>query len=424
MATRDHKGRHVIAVTGIGAVTSLGPGVEESWQKLVAGRSGVRRITRFPTDGMTTTIAALIDFDLDVQTPAARTLTERLAHVAAREAVESSGLGRIGDFPGPLFMAVPPVEYNWEERRLIYDRTPPGPGGVYDRLIAGARHNTSGIGYFPFSRIADTVADAFGTKGLPIAVQTACASGATAIQIAFETLRRGEVESALVVGTEGFLHEEAVIRFSLLSALSTANEFPEKAAKPFSGNRDGFVMGEGAAALVLEDYDAARARGATIYGIIRGCGEKADDFHRTRSKPDASAIIGAIRRAVDDAGIEPDEVRYVNAHGTGTEENDKMEAFALTSVFGEHMKSLPVSSNKSIVGHTLTAAGALEAVFSIMTIRNGILPPTINYEVPDPDIQLDVVPNVARPASVDIVLSNSFGFGGQNVSLIFAAEPA
>jgi len=424
MATRDHQGRHVIAVTGIGCVTSLGRGVEDNWRELVAGRSGVRRIKRFPTDGMSTTIAGLIDFDIGADAVADRTLTERLAHVAAREAVENAGLGRVGDFPGPLFMAVPPVEYNWDERRAIYDHTPPGPGAVYDRLIAGARHNTSGVGYFPFGRIADTVADSFGTKGLPIAVQTACASGATAIQIAFETLRRGDAEAALVVGTEGFLHEEAVIRFSLLSALSTANEFPEKAAKPFSGNRDGFVMGEGAAALILEDYDAARARGAEIYAIIRGCGEKADDFHRTRSKPDASAIIGAIRRAVDDAGLSPEAIQYVNAHGTGTEENDKMEAFALTSVFGEHMKSIPVSSNKSIVGHTLTAAGALEAVFSILTIRNSVLPPTINYEVPDPDIQLDVVPNVARPARADIVLSNSFGFGGQNVSLIFAAEPA
>ena len=424
MPTKDHQGRHVIAVTGMGCVTSLGCGIEDNWRELVAGRSGVRRITRFPTEGMTTTIAALIDFELGAEAMVARTLTERLALVAAREAVEMSRLGQPGDFPGPLFMAVPPVEYNWDERRSLYDHSPPPPGAVYDRMIAGARGNKSGIGYFPFARIADTVADSFGTKGLPVAVQTACASGATAIQIAFETLRRGGAEAALVVGTEGFLHEEAVIRFSLLSALSTANEFPEKASKPFSGNRDGFVMGEGAAALVLEDYDGARARGAEILGVIRGCGEKADDFHRTRSKPDASAVIGAIKRAVEDAGLAPEAVQYVNAHGTGTDENDKMEAFALASVFGEHMKSIPVSSNKSIVGHTLTAAGALEAVFSILTIRNGILPPTINYEVPDPDIQLDVVPNKARTARADIVLSNSFGFGGQNVSLIFAAEPA
>jgi 3-oxoacyl-[acyl-carrier-protein] synthase II len=373
---------------------------------------------------MTTTIAALINFDIGSQEKSSRTLTERLAVVAAEEAVAMARIGSAGNFPGPLFMAVPVVEYNWLERRAMYDTAPEVPGNAYDRMIAGAHENKSGAGYFPFARIADTVADTMGTKGLPLAVQTACASGATAIQIALETLRRGDAEAALVVGTEGYIHEEAVIRFSLLSALSTANEFPEKAAKPFSGNRDGFVMGEGAAALVLEDYDAAVARGAEILAVIRGSGEKADDFHRTRSKPDASAIIGAISRAVKDAGVEPDAIEYVNAHGTGTDENDKMEAFALMSVFGERMKTTPVSSNKSIVGHTLTAAGALEAVFSILTIRNAMLPPTINYLVPDPDIPLDVVPNVARPASVGMVMSNSFGFGGQNVSLVFAAEPA
>jgi 3-oxoacyl-[acyl-carrier-protein] synthase II len=214
---------------------------------------------------------------------------------------------------------------------------------------------------------------------------------------------------------------EALIRFSLLSALSTRNEPPECASRPFSKDRDGFVMGEGAAALVLESYHSAKARGAEILGLVRGCGDKADDYHRTRSKPDGSAIIAAIRNALDDAGAAPDEIDYINAHGTSTPENDKMEYLSLRAVLGDHLATTPVSSNKSMIGHTLSAAGAIEAVFSLLTIRTGTLPPTINYAVADPEIPIDVVPNVARSAGVQMVLSNSFGFGGQNAALVLAA---
>src|SRR5581483_1941049 len=202
------------------------------------------------------------------------------------------------------------------------------------------------------------------------------------------------------------------------------NEVPEEAAKPFSKDRDGFVIAEGAAALVLENYDTAVARGARILAVVRGAAEKSDDFHRTRSKPDGSAVIGALRNTFEDAGMHPDEIAYINAHGTGTPENDKMEAMSLEAVFGEKLKSVPISSNKSMIGHTLSAAGAIEAVFSIKTMLSGVIPPTINYQVPDPTIALDVVPNTARAANVRTVLSNSFGFGGQNACLIFAEEPA
>jgi len=181
---------------------------------------------------------------------------------------------------------------------------------------------------------------------------------------------------------------------------------------------------EGAAALVLESAETARARGAAILGYVLGCGEKGDGFHRTRSSPDGAPIIAAIRDAIEDAGLTPDDIDYVNAHGTGTPENDKMEAMGCMAVLGERMKSVPISSNKSMIGHTLTAAGAVEAVFSLLTIQNGRIPPTINYEVPDPAIPLDVVPNAARDATVKHVLSNSFGFGGQNTCLVFGAEPA
>lgn len=214
---------------------------------------------------------------------------------------------------------------------------------------------------------------------------------------------------------------KSLIRFSLLSALSTRNEEPEKASRPFEKNRAGFVMSEGAAALVLEDYDSAVARGARILGLVSGCGERADSFHRTRSNPDGNAVIGAMRVALSDAGLKPGDISYVNAHGTGTPENDKMENLGMRAVFGEDAP--PISSNKSMIGHTLSAAGALEAVFSLLTIRDGRLPPTINYDEPDPSITLDVVPNVARDAQVKHVLSNSFGFGGQNTCLVLSAEP-
>jgi 3-oxoacyl-[acyl-carrier-protein] synthase II len=255
-------------------------------------------------------------------------------------------------------------------------------------------------------------------------VTTACASGATAIQLAVEAIRRGDTEAALSIGADCTVNNENVIRFNLLSALSAANEVPEEASKPFSGNRDGFVFSEGAAALVLEDYDAAMARGARIHAIVRGVAEQADDFHRTRSKPDGSAIIGAIRRTIEDSGLAPEEIDYINAHGTSTPENDKMEAMSLEAVFGPKIRGIPISSNKSMIGHTITAAGAIEAVFSIETIESGTIPPTINYKVPDPAIVLDVVPNVARQAPVTSVLSNSFGFGGQNACLVITAEPA
>ena len=290
--------------------------------------------------------------------------------------------------------------------------------------VAGEANDHHEYEQLMYGHVGEKLAERFGTKGAPISLTTACASGATAIQLGVEAIRRGETKAALCIGTDCSVSAEAVIRFSLLSALSTNNESPAEASRPFAKNRDGFVIAEGSAALVLEDYDAAVERGATILGVIRGAAEKADDFHRTRSKPDGSAIITALQNTFDDAGITPDAIDYINAHGTGTPENDKMEAMSLEKVFGERLKSVPISSNKSMLGHTLTSSGAIEAVLTIKTIQSGIIPPTINYKVPDPGIQLDVVPNVARRQQATTVLSNSFGFGGQNACLIIAAEPA
>jgi 3-oxoacyl-[acyl-carrier-protein] synthase II len=346
--------------------------------------------------------------------------------LAAEEAVEQSGIGAKGDFPGALFIAVPPVEVEWPQRQTLAEASGAnGDGVTYKDLLqaAGSGRFTEWHDLFIFGTVADRVADRFGTKGSPISLSTACSSGATAIQLGVEAIRRGETQAALCIGTDGSVNPESLIRFSLLSALSTQNDPPEKAAKPFSKNRDGFVMGEGGAALVLEDADAARARGATILGYVLGCGERGDGFHRTRSSPDGAPIIAAIKDALEDAELAPDDIDTINAHGTGTPENDKMESMGCMAVLGERMASVPISSNKSMIGHTLTAAGAVEAVMSLLTIANARIPPTINYAVPDPAIPLDVVPNVARDAPVTRVLSNSFGFGGQNTCLVLAAEP-
>jgi len=353
-------------------------------------------------------------------------LGERMAEQVIEEALAQSGIGSKGNFPGPLFLAVAPVEIEWPHREAFAAAAGANGPLAYDDLL---RATASGQFRDVHERcllgsVAGHLADRFGTKGSPISVSTACASGASAIQLGLEAIRRGEADAALCVGTDGSVNPESLIRFSLLSALSTSNEPPEAAAKPFSKNRDGFVMAEGAAAVVLESYERARARGAKILGVVAGCGEMADAFHRTRSSPDGKAIIGCIRNALADARLSPEDIDYINPHGTGTPENDKMEYLGISAVFGERGKSIPVSSNKSMVGHTLSAAGTVESVFTLLTLQHQRVPPTINYSVPDPAIPLDVVPNVARDAKVRHALSNSFGFGGQNVSLIISAEPA
>jgi 3-oxoacyl-[acyl-carrier-protein] synthase II len=419
---RDKKGRPLVAVTGMGVVTSLGIGKLDNWAALSQGRSGIHPILRFPTDGLRTTIAGTVD-TFPVTPYCAPSLSIAMALAAAKEALNEARIGSNGTFPGPLFLATPPAELEWPQRRALYERSPAAAEHGYQRLLASARgfdwNEMQSL--FQFSSVAEHVAQRLGTRGLPISVSTACASGATAIQLGVEAIRREETDAAICIGTDSSVQIEALIRFSLLSALSTNNSTPEQASRPFSKDRDGFVMAEGAGALVLESYQTAKTRGARILGFVRGCGEKADDYHRTRSRPDGRAIIGAIRNALRDADLSPDQVDYVNAHGTSTPENDKMEYLSLKAVLGDHIANVSVSSNKSMIGHTLSAAGAIEAVFSLMTIEHSLLPPTINCNVLDSEIQMDVVPNVARPAKVQTVLSNSFGFGGQNASLILVA---
>ncbi|MBX3514204.1 MAG: beta-ketoacyl-ACP synthase [Xanthobacteraceae bacterium] len=421
---KDSAGRPIVVVTGMGVVSSLGQGKDDNWKKLTAGVSGIHRIKRFPLDGLRTTIAGTVDylFDKPVSAPE---LSERLGTLAIEEAVAQSGIGSKGNFPGPLFCAVAPVEMEWPQRRaLAAEADPAKPYTPEVALEISARgEHPAWHELFLYGTVADHLADKFGTKGMPISLSTACASGGTAIQLGLEAIRRGDCDAALAVATDGSVHAEALIRFSLLSALSTQNDPPEQASKPFSKNRDGFVMAEGAGALVLESLEHAVGRGAKILGVVAGCGEVADSFHRTRSSPDGKPVIACMHQALADSGMNTDDIDHINAHGTSTPENDKMETNCVMAVFGERAKEIPISSNKSMIGHTLTAAGAIEAIVSLLTIQHQRIPPTINYTMPDPTIQLNVIGNTARDAKVRTVLSNSFGFGGQNVSLVLAGEP-
>ena len=422
-ATRDKKGRPIIAVTGIGVVTSLGIGTSDNWAKLTGGVSGIRRISRFPTEGLRTTIAGAVDAAHEEGMLPAE-LSEKIARLAGEEAIAQAGIGSKGRFPGPLFLAPPPLEIEWLDRIKMAEMAAANADTSYPDLLRVAHQYGNAYRPFKFAIIGENLAEHFGTEGSPVSLNTACASGASAIQLGMEAIRRGECDVALAIGADASLTQESLVRFSLLSALSTQNDPPERASKPFSKKRDGFVLAEGAAALVLESLDHARARGARVLGILEGYGEKSDSFHRTRTSPDGKPIIATMQKALADAGVTPEDIDYINAHGTSTPENDKMEHLGVSAVFGERIRGIPISSNKSMIGHTLTAAGAVEAAFTVMTLQSQRLPPTINHAIPDPTIQLDVVPNVARDAKVHRAISNSFGFGGQNMCLVVALEPA
>lgn len=419
----DHLDRPIIAVTGMGVVTSLGKGKKENWDALTAGKSGIKKVKRFPIEGLNTFIAGTVDF-MEAEEVSAPAISYAMADSTVGEALGEAGYGTDG-FPGPLFFAAPPVELEWQHRFTLLDEmanAEPTYKGLLESVRAKPHETMHAL--IQLGTIAYRIAEKYRTQGLPISLSTACASGATALQQGMEAIRRGETEAALCAASDGSVTAEGLIRFSLLSALTTNNNEPAKASRPFSKDRDGFVMSEGSASLVLESLEHAQKRGAKVLGILKGVGEKADSFHRTRSSPDGAPIITAIKAALDDAGVSTNEIDYINAHGTSTPENDRMEYNSLKSVFGDKIHEIPISSNKSMIGHTLTAGGAVEAVFSYLTMLEATIPPTINYDNPDPDIPLDVVPNKKREAQANTILSNSFGFGGQNACLVFGRHAA
>jgi 3-oxoacyl-[acyl-carrier-protein] synthase II len=395
-------------------VSPLGCGVERNWQGLLAGRSGISPITRFRCEDFPTRIAGQVpDFSPEefVEKKDRKKMDVFIQYAlgAATMAMNDSGFviaeenaGRVGVIVGVGIGGLESIEdthTSFMESRL--KRLSPF---FIPKLIGNLAPGQ--------------ISMRFGAKGINYAPTSACASGAHGVGEAFRLIRDGYLDAAIAGGAEAAVTPLGVGGFAVMRALSTRNDEPERASRPFDRERDGFVIGEGAAILILEEMESALARGATIHAEMIGYGANADAFHITHPAPEGRGAAQCMRLALDDAGVAPADVGYVNAHGTSTEHNDANETLAIKQVFGEHAARLPVSSTKSMTGHLLGAAGSLEAVYTTLALREQMLPPTINYENPDPACDLDYVPNRARAVSFDVAISNSFGFGGTNACLV------
>lgn len=400
-----------VVITGLGAVTPLAAGVEESWRKLCQGKSGVARITKFDPSGFNVQIAAeLKDFHpedfLDKKKIRRTDPFIQYALVAARMAIDDAGLvisdnntSRAGVVLGSCAGGM-----NMFGKNLFALRDE-GPEKVSPFFIPG----------FITNMAAGEVAMAFGARGPSKCVVTACATGSNCIGDAFRLIQYDEADAMIAGGSDAYVLPIVIAGFDKMRTLSRRNNEPEKASRPFDKDRDGFVTGEGAGIVILEEMESAVRRGAKIYAELAGYGSNIDSFHIT--EPDWENQARCLKLALSDAGISPTDVDYINAHGTATILNDLSETKAIKATFEERSKKIPISSNKSMFGHLLGAAGSVEAIFTILAIRDGIIPPTINYDTPDPECDLDYVPNMARKAEVNIALSNSFGFGGVNAAL-------
>lgn len=404
-----------VVVTGVGLVTPLGVGIDNVWQRIVNGESGIGPITRFDASKHDTKFAGEVkDFNPEEFIPhkdvRKMDLFIQYALAATKYAFEDSGLDMTNEDPeragcvvGTGLGGLPTLE---KFHSIYLER---GPGRISPFFIPMLIANEA----------PGNISIYYGLKGPNLCVVTACATGAHSIGESCRIIQYGDADIMVAGGTEGNLTPLTVGGFNALKALSTRNDAPKKASRPFEKDRDGFVIAEGAGVLILEELEHARARGAKIYAEITGYGYNGDAYHITAPSPDGDGPIRCMRLALRDAGIAPEEVSYINAHGTSTDLNDASETLAIKTVFGDYAYRLPVSSTKSMIGHLLGAAGAVEAVFSVLSIRDGICPPTINYETPDPECDLDYVANVARKHDVGVALSNSFGFGGTNCTLIF-----
>jgi len=398
----------------MGCISPLGNDVNSAWQNAIAGKSGVGQITKFDTTGFKTTIAAEVkDFDANAlfgrREVRRMDLVSLYALAAAQQAVEDAVLeitnenrDQIGAVIGTGIGGISTLSDNV---KTLIDQ---GPARVSPFLIPRILPDSPG----------GMVAIHLGIRATNFAVVTACATGTNAIGETAEIILRGQADVMLAGGTEFPIVPIAIAGMNVMGALSDSNEEPEKASRPFDANRNGFVMGEGAAVLVLESLEHAQARGAKILAEITGYGSTNDAFHISAPAENGAGAVKCMQAALDNANIPGDKIDYINAHGTSTKLNDKSETAAIKTVFGEHAHKLAVSSTKSMTGHLLGAAGALEAMFCVKVLSEGVIPPTINYQTPDPECDLDYVPNESRNAQVDHAMSNSFGFGGHNATII------
>jgi 3-oxoacyl-[acyl-carrier-protein] synthase II len=399
----------------MGMVSPLGTGVEKTWQALIQGKSGVARITKFDPTGFDTQIAAEVkDFVpenfMDKKELRRMDIFIQYAMASAALALENSQLkitpanaDRVGVVVGAGLGGLTTIE---SYHKVLLEK---GPSRISPFFIPMLIVNEA----------PGQISMRFGAKGPNTSSVTACATGNHNIGDAWRIIERGDADAVIAGGVEATITPLAVSGFNAMKALSTRNQEPEKASRPFDKNRDGFVIGEGSGIIILEELQQALGRGAKIYAEIIGYGLNGDAYHITAPAPEGEGAARCMAMTLKSAGIQPEEVDYINAHGTSTEYNDLYETMAIKTVFKEHAKKLAISSTKSMVGHLLGGAGGVEAIFTILTIYSGIIPPTINYETPDPGCDLDYVPNVARKAEVRVALSNSFGFGGTNAVLAF-----
>ena len=404
-----------VVVTGIGLVTPVGLNSESTWNSLVAGRSGIDYISLFDAEGYESRIAGEVD-EFDATAALGRKEAKRLdrfsqfACVAAIEALEHADLNmekedadRVGVLIGSGVGGIITIS---DQHKILLKK---GPKRVSPFLVPMM------LGDMASGQVSMMI----GAKGPNFSTVSACATGADSIGEALEMIRRGRADIVIAGGTEAAVCEIGVAGFNSCMALSTRNEDPQGASRPFDSDRDGFVLGEGAGLLVLESLDHAEQRGANILAEISGYGASSDAHHVTQPHPEGEGAARAMKWAIEDAGITPDEVDYINAHGTSTPLNDKYETIAMKRMYGDHAYKLAISSTKSMTGHLLGAAGGIEAAFTVLTIKNGIVPPTINIDNPDPDCDLNYIPNTAKKQPVNVAMSNSLGFGGHNASLVF-----
>ncbi|MFC1559926.1 beta-ketoacyl-ACP synthase II [Candidatus Margulisiibacteriota bacterium] len=403
-----------VVITGLGCVTAIGTGKDIFWNNLTNGKSGVARISHFDPTNFTSHIAAEVkDFDATqyVDKKSARRLPGfiKFAIAASKLAIEDAKLAITpengGDIGVIIGSGIGGIGFLEEQCRALHEKGP-------DKCSPFT------VPYMIADMAAGMVSIHFGAKGPNSCITTACASGTHSIGDAFKVIERGDAEVMIAGGAEASISPLGFAGFCSAKALSTRNDAPEKASRPFDLNRDGFVMGEGAGVVILESLEYAQKRGANIIAEIVGYGMSGDANHITAPAPGGEGAVRALKAALKDANIKPEEIDHVNAHGTSTKLNDKFETMALKTVFGDHAKKMAVSSNKSMIGHCLGAAGAIEFVATALSIQNDLVPPTINYETPDPDCDLDYVPNKSRKMTVNAALSESFGFGGHNAVVV------